>query len=37
MFGTYRGAAMVGVPTMLIAMLEHPTFPTTDLSGVKAI
>ncbi len=37
MFGTYRGNAMVGVPTMLIAMLEHPTFPTTDLSTVKAI
>src|SRR5215831_8833372 len=37
MFGTYRGNAMVGVPTMLIAMLEHPTFPTTDLSSVKAI
>ncbi|HWZ07374.1 MAG TPA: AMP-binding protein [Bradyrhizobium sp.] len=37
MFATYRGNAMVGVPTMLIAMLEHPTFPTTDLSSVKAI
>ena len=37
MFGTYRGNAMVAVPTMLIAMLEHPAFPTTDLSSVKAI
>jgi acyl-CoA synthetase (AMP-forming)/AMP-acid ligase II len=37
MLATYRGNAMVGVPTMLIAMLEHPTFPTTDLSSVKAI
>src|SRR3954454_24450342 len=37
MFGTYRGNAMLGVPTMLIAMLEHPTFPTTDLASVKAI
>ena len=37
MFATYRGNAMVGVPTMLIAMLEHPAFPTTDLSSVKAI
>ena len=37
MFGTYRGNAMVGVPTMLVAMLEHPAFPTTDLSSVKAI
>jgi fatty-acyl-CoA synthase len=37
MFGTYRGNAMVGVPTMLVAMLEHPSFPNTDLSSVKAI
>jgi fatty-acyl-CoA synthase len=37
MFETYRGNAMIGVPTMLIAMLEHPTFPTRDLSSVKAI
>ncbi len=37
MFGTYRGNAMVGVPTMLIAMLEHPNFPATDLSAIKAI
>ena len=37
MLATYRGNAMVGVPTMLIAMLEHPAFPTTDLSSVKAI
>jgi fatty-acyl-CoA synthase len=37
MLGTYRGNAMIGVPTMLIAMLEHPTFATTDLSAVKAI
>ncbi len=25
MFETYRGNAMVGVPTMLVAMLEHPS------------
>ena len=37
MFGRYRGNAMVAVPTMLIAMLEHPTFATTDLSSIKAI
>jgi fatty-acyl-CoA synthase len=37
LFATYRGNAMVGVPTMLIAMLEHPTFPGTDLSSVKTI
>jgi fatty-acyl-CoA synthase len=28
---------MIGVPTMLVAMLEHPTFASTDLSSVKAI
>jgi fatty-acyl-CoA synthase len=37
MIATYRGNAMVGVPTMLVAMLEHPTFASTDLSSVKAI
>ena len=37
LLGTYRGNAMLGVPTMLVALLEHPAFPTTDLSSVKAI
>jgi fatty-acyl-CoA synthase len=37
LFATYRGNAMIGVPTMLVAMLEHPTFASTDLSSVKAI
>jgi fatty-acyl-CoA synthase len=37
LFATYRGNAMVGVPTMLVAMLEHPCFASTDLSSVKAI
>ena len=37
LFATYRGNAMVGVPTMLVAMLEHPAFASTDLSSVKAI
>ena len=37
MLETYRGNAMLGVPTMLVAMLEHERFPTTDLSSVKAI
>jgi fatty-acyl-CoA synthase len=37
MFSTYRGNAMLGVPTMLVAMLEHPAFATTDLSSVTAI
>jgi fatty-acyl-CoA synthase len=34
---TYRAAGMLGVPTMLIAMLEHPTFTERDLSSVQAI
>lgn len=34
---TYRINTMSGVPTMLIAMLEHPSFKTTDLSSVRAI
>jgi fatty-acyl-CoA synthase len=33
----YRANAMLGVPTMLIAMLEHPDFADRDLSSVKAI
>jgi fatty-acyl-CoA synthase len=37
MFDTYGGAAMVAVPTMLIAMLEHPAFAATDLSKVQGI
>jgi fatty-acyl-CoA synthase len=37
LFATYRGNAMVGVPTMLVAMLEHPSFASSDLSSVKAI
>ena len=32
-----RGTVMLGVPTMLIAMLEHPDFPNRDLSGVRTI
>jgi len=37
LFETYKGNAMVGVPTMLIAMLEHPRFAQTNLSSVRAI
>jgi len=37
LFGTYRGNAIVGVPTMLVAMMEHPSFPTADLSNIQAI
>jgi acyl-CoA synthetase (AMP-forming)/AMP-acid ligase II len=37
LLATYRGTAMLGVPTMLVAMTEHPTFPTTDLSAIRAM
>ena len=37
LFETYHGNAMVGVPTMLIAMTEHPSFGQRDLSSVKAL
>ncbi|MDH4109401.1 MAG: AMP-binding protein, partial [Gammaproteobacteria bacterium] len=33
----YRGKAILGVPTMLIAMLEHPDFAATDLSSVRKL
>ncbi|MFC4944145.1 AMP-binding protein [Pseudonocardia sp. GCM10023141] len=33
--GTFRPAAVLGVPTMLIAMLAHPAFATTDVSSVR--
>ena len=29
--------AMLGVPTMLVAMMEHPRFAATDLSSVSSI
>ena len=34
---SYRCNAMLGVPTMLVAMMEHPSFASADLSSVKAI
>ncbi len=34
---TYRGNTLVGVPTMLIDMLEHPAFTSHDLSSLNAI
>jgi fatty-acyl-CoA synthase len=37
LFATYRGNAVLAVPTMLVALLEHPAFATTDLSSAKAI
>jgi len=37
LFNTYRATAMLGVPTMLIAMLEHPDFASTELSQLEAV
>jgi fatty-acyl-CoA synthase len=34
---TYAADAFCGVPTMLVAMLEHPDFESRDLSSVKTI
>jgi fatty-acyl-CoA synthase len=34
---SHRGNAMIGVPTMLVAMLEHPSFNSTDLSSIDSI
>jgi fatty-acyl-CoA synthase len=34
---TYGGNAMVGVPTMMNAMLEHPDYETRDLSSVEVL
>ncbi|MEM8489968.1 MAG: AMP-binding protein [Pseudomonadota bacterium] len=33
----YGAAAMLGVPTMLIAMIEHPSFAQRNLSSVECI
>ncbi len=33
----HRVTAMLGVPTMLLAMLEHPTYGSRDLSSVRVI
>ena len=35
LFETYGINSMMGVPTMLVAMLEHPSFETTNLSAVE--
>ena len=32
---TERGAVMLGVPTMVIAMMEHPDFSRRDLSSLR--
>jgi len=34
---SYRVSTLLGVPTVLIALLEHPDFSNRDLSGVRAI
>jgi fatty-acyl-CoA synthase len=34
---TFKANGMLGVPTMLIAMMEHANFASTDLSSIKAI
>ncbi|HEY4608002.1 MAG TPA: AMP-binding protein, partial [Ilumatobacteraceae bacterium] len=34
---TYRVTVMMAVPTMLVAITEHPNFTTTDLSSLKAV
>jgi fatty-acyl-CoA synthase len=37
LIGSYRANAMLGVPTMLVAMMEHPSFASADLSSLNAI
>ncbi|HLY83854.1 MAG TPA: AMP-binding protein [Acidimicrobiales bacterium] len=34
---TERGSIMGGVPTMLIAMMEHPDFATRDFSSLRVV
>jgi fatty-acyl-CoA synthase len=34
---TYRVNALLAVPTMLIGMMEHPSFKTADMSSLKVI
>ena len=39
LFETYGGTAMLGVPTMLIALIEHPDFVSRDVearAGLKS-
>ena len=37
LMGEYRANALLAVPTMLVAMIEHPSFAATDLSVLEAI
>ena len=34
---SYKSNTMLGVPTMLVAILEHPDFADADLSSLKAL
>ncbi len=34
---TYEGTHMLGVPTMLIALMEHPSFDSHDLSSITTV
>jgi fatty-acyl-CoA synthase len=34
---TERGVTLFGVPTMLLGLLNHPDFATTDLSSVRSV
>ena len=34
---THRCSTLTGVPTMLVAMMEHPSFADADLSSVRAM
>lgn len=36
-FESYRGTHALVVPTMLVAMLDHPELPTRDLSSLQTI
>ncbi len=37
LFDRYQGTAILGVPTMLVALIEHPDFASVDLSHVEAL
>jgi fatty-acyl-CoA synthase len=37
LLATYHATALLAVPTMLVAMMEQPAFPTTDLSAIEAV
>jgi fatty-acyl-CoA synthase len=37
LIASYRANVLLGVPTMLVAIMEHPGFAAADLSSLKAI